>query len=114
MSRTITSPTDESLRSLLNEPVEVHIAPGEEGVAQVSVYRGILMESEEAWLVRDLGSYAVLHYREQHPWSSIRRLEAHELTPDEQQRWMAHEPIAVMVYVQLEASPKPSLPTLSL
>lgn len=103
MSRPITNPTRDDLQSVLSEPVEIHVEPGEEGVAQVSLYRGILEYDGGHWYVRAFGGFNVLHYREQRAWELIRRLEPGELTPDEQQAWMAFEPIAVMVYAHIEA-----------
>lgn len=113
MPRTIANPTDDAMEGMIGEPVEVHVALGEDAALvtdgdKVTIHRGILLQSEGAFLIRDFGSFAVEHYREQQPWASIRRLESLELAPHEQERWWTFTPIDVLVYVQLEVS-KPNV-----
>lgn len=110
MSRLITDPTPETLESMLHEPVEVIIKPPSSDMGRI--YRGLLHKREQ-YLVRAFGNHAPQVWydpaADEYGWASIQRLELHQITPDEQQEWMAFEPIAVLLYAHLEATPKPGL-----
>ena len=102
MPRLITDPTPETLESMLHKPVEVIIRLPSTDMERC--HRGVLRQREQ-YLIRAFGSHApqVWYEPESYEWASIQRLEPHQITPAEQQEWMAFEPIAVMTYVQLEA-----------